>query len=159
MFNTLDENELNTVILAFVERRFKEGESVITQGEQGDVLYLIEKGELDCYKTFDKEEGPKHLKVYYPGEAFGELALLYNAPRAATIIAKEDCILWALDRETFNHIVKDAAVYNILNLVKRETNMKTSLNQFLFLPQLILMKLVKSVTLYRLKELMKENIL
>jgi cAMP-dependent protein kinase regulator len=110
MFNTLDENELNTVILAFIEKRFKEGEAVITQGEQGDVLYLIEKGELDCFKTFNKEEGPKHLKIYYPGEAFGELALLYNAPRAATIIAKEECILWALDRETFNHIVKDAAV-------------------------------------------------
>lgn len=44
-----------------------------------------------------------------PGEAFGELALLYNAPRAASIIADEECLLWKLDRETFNHIVKDAA--------------------------------------------------
>jgi len=49
------------------------------------------------------------LKIYYPGEAFGELALLYNAPRAASIKAKTDCTLFALDRETFNHIVKDAA--------------------------------------------------
>jgi cAMP-dependent protein kinase regulator len=49
------------------------------------------------------------LKVYVPGEAFGELALLYNAPRAATIIAKTDSILFSLDRECFNHIVKDAA--------------------------------------------------
>lgn len=44
-----------------------------------------------------------------PGEAFGELALLYNAPRAATIRAKSDCQLWVLDRNTFNFIVKDAA--------------------------------------------------
>lgn len=44
-----------------------------------------------------------------PGEAFGELALLYNAPRAATIKAKTDCDLWVLDRNTFNYIVKDAA--------------------------------------------------
>jgi len=49
------------------------------------------------------------LKIYKAGEAFGELALLYNAPRAATIIAKTQCTLFALDRETFNHIVKDAA--------------------------------------------------
>lgn len=37
------------------------------------------------------------------------MALLYNAPRAATITANEDCVLWKLDRDTFNHIVKDAA--------------------------------------------------
>jgi len=49
------------------------------------------------------------VRDYKAGEAFGELALLYNAPRAATIIAKDDSILWKLDRNTFNHIVKDAA--------------------------------------------------
>lgn len=49
------------------------------------------------------------MKTYLPGEAFGELALLYNAPRAATIIASTDAKLWQLDRNTFNHIVKGAS--------------------------------------------------
>lgn len=49
------------------------------------------------------------MKEYHPGEAFGELSLLYNAPRAATIKAKTEAELWSLDRQTFNHIVKDAA--------------------------------------------------
>jgi cAMP-dependent protein kinase regulator len=49
------------------------------------------------------------LKKYEPGEAFGELALLYNAPRAATIQADNESLLWCLDRETFNHIVKDSS--------------------------------------------------
>jgi cAMP-dependent protein kinase regulator len=38
------------------------------------------------------------LKEYNPGEAFGELSLLYNAPRAATIKAKTEADLWMLDR-------------------------------------------------------------
>ena len=51
----------------------------------------------------------KFLKNYSPGDAFGELALLYNAPRAATVKSKTESVLWSLDRETFNHIVKDSA--------------------------------------------------
>jgi len=50
------------------------------------------------------------LKTYNESESFGELALLYNAPRAATIVVKSNAaILFILDRNTFNHIVKDSA--------------------------------------------------
>lgn len=49
------------------------------------------------------------VKIYGPGESFGELALMYNSPRAATVIATTQCVLWKLDRETFNNIVKVAA--------------------------------------------------
>ena len=55
-------------------------------------------------------KGQKYLKSYLPGEAFGELALLYNSPRQASIKAKSNCVLWSLDRETFNYIVKDSAM-------------------------------------------------
>lgn len=49
------------------------------------------------------------MKEYAPGESFGELALLYNAPRAATITCKSaKAELWSLDRNTFNHILKTA---------------------------------------------------
>lgn len=90
------------------EKRPKE--FVIRQGEDGDNLYVIDVGQLDCYKKFKANENEVFLKTYQPGESFGELALLYNAPRAATIIAKTDCVLFALDRECFNNIVKESAV-------------------------------------------------
>ena len=48
------------------------------------------------------------MKVYHPGESFGELALLYNAPRSASIVAEKESMLWSLDRMTFNYILKQA---------------------------------------------------
>lgn len=63
---------------------------------------------MDCFRTVNSNS--VKLKTYKPGESFGELALLYNAPRAATIQAKGECIVFALDRATFNNIVKEAAI-------------------------------------------------
>lgn len=82
-------------------------------------MYVVELGTLECTKVFVSHpniihfqkagDPPTVLKNYEPGDAFGELALLYNAPRAATIVAKNESLCYSLDRNTFNHIVKDAA--------------------------------------------------
>ena len=107
MFGNLNPAELEIVLGAMQHVSFQPGEMVIRQGDDGDNLYVVETGKLKCSKVFDKD--PVYLKDYLPGEAFGELALLYNAPRAASIEAIERSDLWSLDRRTFNHIVKDSA--------------------------------------------------
>lgn len=109
MFSGLDEKEKQIVVDAMEERTCYKNEVVIKEGDQGDVLYIIDSGTLSCTKMFNGVD-PTFLKRYEPGEAFGELALLYNAPRAATITSDGDSVLYALDRGTFNHIVKDAAI-------------------------------------------------
>jgi len=64
---------------------------------------------LTCSKKFkETDESDTFLKEYLPGESFGELALLYNAPRAATIVCKTDAQLWSLERGSFNAIIKTA---------------------------------------------------
>ena len=110
LFGNLDPKDLEVVINAMEEKVFEKGENIINQGEKGDCLYFVEEGKLNCYKKKASEQSPKLVKEYGPGDAFGELALLYNAPRAATITAESDKVItWVLDRETFNHIVKEAA--------------------------------------------------
>jgi len=69
----------------------------------------LEEGILTCTKKVDpNSEVETFLKEYTPGESFGELALLYNAPRAATIVCKTDSQLWSLERGAFNAIIKTA---------------------------------------------------
>lgn len=109
LFSTLDEPDIQTVILAFTEKNLKQGTTIIQQGEDGECLYLLESGECEVWKQKPGEEEPKLVFLQTPGDAFGELALLYNCPRAATVKAKTDVGLWVLDRESFNHIVKEAA--------------------------------------------------
>lgn len=91
------------------EKRYKAGEYVIRQGEDGSELFVVEQGTLSCTKLFPGKSEPTFLKKYEAGEAFGELALLYNAPRAASISSDNESLLWSLDRDTFNNIVKDSS--------------------------------------------------
>ena len=110
LFKALNDDELNVVIDAMEEKKFDAGATIITEGETGSVLYLVGEGQLDCSKLLGpNNDQPTHLRNYEQGEAFGELALLYNAPRAATIVSATPVTLYQLDRNTFNHIVKDAA--------------------------------------------------
>ena len=81
---------------AFEFRDFQRGERVIAQGDDGDYVYLVFAGTLDAYIQKDNEQEPRLVKTYKGDGFFGELALLYNQKRAATIIARTDCTLAAL---------------------------------------------------------------
>lgn len=109
MFNALDEKDFEIVVDSIEEVKVTADQVLIREGDKGDCMYVVESGILQCTKVFKGQQSTTFLKDYQPGEGFGELALLYNAPRAATIKAKTDCVVWKLDRDTFNHIVKDAA--------------------------------------------------
>jgi len=108
MFAALEQKDMDIILMAMKECKFDAGTKVITEGENGDYLFVIEKGNLECIKNIGGED--KVVKVVNEGDVFGELALLYNCPRAANVVAKEECVCWQLDRDTFNNIVKEASV-------------------------------------------------
>eukprot|EP00439_Symbiodinium_sp_Y106_P075123 s1348_g14.t2 len=108
MFSSLEDKDMTTILGAMKECKFAAGQKVINEGDNGDFLFVIEKGQLECIKASNGED--KVVKTVNEGDVFGELALLYNCPRAASVVAKDECICWELDRESFNYIVKDAAV-------------------------------------------------
>ncbi len=104
LFNSLDDNERVTIEQSFEPIEFKKGQTVIKEGDDGDFVYAVFSGHLSCHKN------QTVVRNYKAGDVFGELALLYNAPRAATIVSDDASQLYRLDRETFNFIVKDSTI-------------------------------------------------
>jgi serine/threonine protein kinase/CRP-like cAMP-binding protein len=94
LFCQLHDFELDDVIDSMQEGFFEEGDDVIVQGENGDNFYVIEEGRLnivvDGNVVGEVKDG-----------AFGEVAIMFNSPRTATIRAATDCVLWLLDRNFF----------------------------------------------------------
>ncbi|KAL8671880.1 MAG: hypothetical protein Q9168_003633 [Polycauliona sp. 1 TL-2023] len=117
LFAHLPDESSSVVLDALVEKPIPAKDiKVISQGDAGDYFYIVEKGTFDIYinSTGSIEPGPQGMgeKVTSigPGGSFGELALMYNAPRAATVISTEaNSNLWALDRVTFRRILMDSA--------------------------------------------------
>lgn len=112
LFRHLEDNELDMIVNAMETKSVKVGEQVIKQGDDGNELYVVGSGQLRCTQLQPEASEPQFIKDYEAGEYFGELALLYNAPRAASITAVTDCILYSVDRECFNHVIKEFAMKN-----------------------------------------------
>ncbi|CZS98479.1 hypothetical protein WAI453_005777 [Rhynchosporium graminicola] len=116
LFSHLDDEQSSQVLGALVEKPIPaKGIKVITQGDQGDFFYVVEKGSFDVYvnPSGSLQTGldglGKQVATIQSGGSFGELALMYGSPRAATVISNEaGCTLWALDRITFRRILMDS---------------------------------------------------
>jgi len=101
----LDEPQLNDVASAMGPVQVGSGSKVITQGDEGDYFYVVEKGVFLVFKQENVSAEPRLVNKYDDSGCFGELALLYNAKRAASVVAATDGLLWTVDRLTFRAIV------------------------------------------------------
>lgn len=106
LLNRLDEEQLTNVINAMEERKIQVDDIVIKQGDDGDNFYVIDSGKYDVY--INKENGPELVFTYDDVGFFGELALMYNTPRAATVKCSKNGTIWSLDRKTFRQIIVKA---------------------------------------------------
>lgn len=117
LFSHLHDEQSNLVLGALVEKPIPAKDiKIISQGDAGDYFYVVERGVFDIHvhPSGTVQPGPNGMgnkvNTIGPGGSFGELALMYNAPRAATVISTESqSTLWALDRVTFRRILMDSA--------------------------------------------------
>eukprot|EP01039_Chlorochromonas_danica_P001087 gene1087-1177_t len=99
LFEALGDEDLNRIIDCMRPTFAALDEVVIRQGELGDLFFCLETGSATAFVD------GKEVMKYGPGGCFGELALIYNSPRAASIIATSACKLWTLDLRTFRYIL------------------------------------------------------
>ncbi|KAG6006796.1 hypothetical protein E4U21_006687 [Claviceps maximensis] len=116
LFSHLDDEQTSQILGALVEKPIPaKGIKVISQGDAGDFFYVVEKGSFDVHVNSSGSIQPgvdglgDNVGNIQAGGSFGELALMYNAPRAATVVSAEaGCTLWALDRITFRRILMES---------------------------------------------------
>lgn len=80
---------------------------IFRQGEVGDSFYLVARGSVGVYATDITGSGEMQVQVLHAGEPFGEMALLSDIPRTATIKAETDCEVLRLERCAFLELVRE----------------------------------------------------
>ena len=108
----MDASERGKIADALKSVKMKKGEFVVRQGEEGNAFFLIEEGELVALKVNQPGGDPEEVMQYKPGMYFGELALMKNQARAASVLCKTDCVLSCLDRFSFKRLI--GPIENIL---------------------------------------------
>lgn len=103
LFQSLDDDQIGHIIDAMFIIESVPGDKIIVQGDEGDNFYIIESGIFNCYLHDGTQD--KLIHTYKNEGFFGELALMYNAQRSATVVSDTPGVLWAMDRKTFRNLV------------------------------------------------------
>ena len=96
-------------------KTYSAGQVIFCEYEPGESFYLIQTGRVKITKIFGNIE--KTIDVLKPGEFFGEMALLENAPRSASIVALDECRLLEFNRDNFR-VLMTGNPQMALNLLK-----------------------------------------
>ena len=108
IFKDLAVNDLAAIASVTDEVAVEPGQDFIREGDAGDSMYLVVKGEVAVIKGAEQEGGPGiELARIKTGDYFGEMALFEDAPRAATIRTVEKSRFLALPKDEFAEIVRE----------------------------------------------------
>mgnify|MGYP000886909329 CR=1 FL=1 len=114
----LQDDEIEKVIGSMKPENFRAGETIIKYGDEGITYYILTEGKVKVTvyepgtnaSDEDLKSKEKFNKFMDYGCGFGELALLYNDKRSATITAVEDCLTYTLDGNLFKKIIINSSI-------------------------------------------------
>ena len=132
LFQDLEDNEIQQVVDRTASRDFPAEAVILREGDSGDSLFIMCQGEVEITKALTlvlDEDTPKEKVMIRlrasDGVSFGEMALLENEARSATVTALTDCSLLELNRQDFLDLVREnpemglKLVLNLAELLSR----------------------------------------
>ena len=126
LFHETSENKLIDICLIMKKEKFKKGEIIFSEGEMGEKLYLIKKGKVKVFKK------SKFVRELCEGNCFGEVSLLINKPRTATLISESDLTLFSLTKKDFNSIIDKRMLEYLAKKISLQDNFNLTLNDLFF---------------------------
>ncbi|NPA40563.1 MAG: cyclic nucleotide-binding domain-containing protein [Thermodesulfobacteria bacterium] len=125
IFKGLSQKELNKAIEFLHKRSYRKGENIVSFGEPGFALYIIVSGKVDVLVPGNSSEKDSFVKVdtLERGEFFGEMALVTESFRTATIKCVEDTEVYVLTRSALENLIEcqpeiaSKVLYNIAGVI------------------------------------------
>ena len=121
LFEGLDPEDLQRIAATSMERTYADGEALMREGEVGDELVVIVAGSVRVVRQ-DADHGERLIRTYEAGDHIGELAVLRERPRAATVLADGEVRGLAIGGEALKSILRerpDAAMSMLATLAER----------------------------------------
>jgi len=135
----LDMSQIREIVECMYPVEYKKDSLIIKEGDVGSLVYVMEEGQVEVTKDGQK------LSKMSPGKVFGELAILYNCTRTASVKAVMNCKLWAIDRQIFQSIMMKTG------LLKQKEYMD-------FLKSISIFKSLRDETLTSIADMLEESV-
>ncbi|HNZ06546.1 MAG: cyclic nucleotide-binding domain-containing protein [Candidatus Cloacimonetes bacterium] len=159
IFHGLSEDVVNGFAKDLQRVWHKKGEAIIMENTQGDNLFYICHGRVEINKGLENEETPfAQLSILHPGEFFGEMSIINDEPRSATVVALDDVELLVIPRDVFVNITfsHPVVMFNLIRTISgrlRNTNDKfiELMNQMISKNRLMAIGLAASKIIHDIK--------
>ena len=121
LFAHLPEAQAKMIYDCMKKQEVKAGDAIIKQGDPGEHFFVLDDGEYKV--TIEKNGSQVEIMRYAPNPTganpcFGELALMYSKPRAASVTALSDGALWVIDRRSFREILKKSSTKYLMRTLR-----------------------------------------
>ena len=130
LFKETEINKLVQIVMMMKKLSYDKNKIIFHQGETGNKLYMIKKGRVQIFKN------KKYIRELGEGACFGELALLYDEPRSATIKTVEPTIIFYLTKDDFSSLVDENMFKYLAKKISLEDGNVTLLENLFFVKNL-----------------------